>query len=160
MSWTKEQLIEEAYSEIALAGYVFDITPDEMQTALRRLDTMMATLNGKGIRLGYPLPSSPDTSKLDQDSSLPDWAVEAVYLNLAIRLAPGNGKQLSQDTRNSAKAGYDMLMARAAMPAEQQYKPHLPIGAGNKQWRGLQNTFLPDPVDPITTGSDGQIDLY
>lgn len=158
MGWTKQQIVEEAYSELAISGYVFDISPEELQTGLRRLDTMLATWNGKGIRLGYPLPSSPADSDLDQDSNLPDSALETVYLNLAIRLAPGNGKQISQDTRNSAKAGYDVLLARAAMPPQVQLPATLPVGAGNKPWR-TDNPFMPAPTDPITAGTDGPIDF-
>lgn len=159
MSWTKQQLIEEAFSELALAGYVFDLSPEEMQTALRRLDSMLATWNGKGIRLGYPLPSSADGSNLDDDSNLPDAAIEAVYLNLAVRLAPSYGKQLSQDTRNSAKAAYDVLMSRAAMPPQVQFPSTLPVGAGNKSWRTTDNPFMPTPCDPILAGEDGPIEF-
>src|SRR5437868_8121035 len=64
MGWTKEQLIDEAFAELRLAGYTFDIAPEEKQTALRRMDTMMATWEGRGIRVGYPLPSSPDGSDI------------------------------------------------------------------------------------------------
>ena len=41
--WTKTLLIEEAFGELALAGYVYDLRPEEMQAAGRRLETMMAT---------------------------------------------------------------------------------------------------------------------
>jgi hypothetical protein len=159
MSWSKAELIQEAYNELALAGYEFDLTPEEMQAGLRRLDTMLATWNGKGIHLGYPLPSSPGTSALDQDSNLPDWAVEAVYLNLAIRMAPGNGKLIAQDTRTSARSGYDLLLSRAAMPPEQQFKPLMPAGAGNRWRRMAQEPFLPVPQDPLTSGDGDEIEL-
>jgi hypothetical protein len=102
MGWTKRQLIDEAFSELSLQGYEFDITPEEQQTALRRLDTMLATWDGLGIRVGYLLPSSPDDSDPDSDSGLPDYAVETVYLHLAMRIAAGFGKQLSADTKRSA----------------------------------------------------------
>lgn len=159
MGWTKQQLVQEAFAEIAMAGYTFDLNPEEMETGLRRLDTMLATWNGKGIRLGYPLPSSPDTSSLDQDSNLPDMAIEAVYLSLAISMAPGFGKMVTQDTRIRAKQAYDSLIARAAMPPEQQFRSGLPRGAGGKSWRGARSPFLPGPTDPIAAGGDGPIDF-
>ena len=59
MSWTKREIVEEAYGELALAGYVFDLDPEEEQAALRKLDTMMAVWDARGVRLGYPLASSP-----------------------------------------------------------------------------------------------------
>lgn len=151
MSWTKQQLIEQAFAELAIAHYVFDLTPEEMQSALRRMDAMLGTWNGKGIRLGYPLSSSQDSSELDQDSNLPDAAIEAVYLNLAIRTAASKGKMLSQDTRNAAKQAYDMLLSRAAMPPEMQFPSSLPRGAGNKPWRNTSNPFMPTPTDPLAT---------
>ena len=57
MSWTKRQFINAALEEIGLASYVFDIQPEELESALRRLDAMMADWNAKGIRIGYPLSS-------------------------------------------------------------------------------------------------------
>ena len=85
MGWTKRDIIEQAFDEIGLAGYVFDLQPQQLDSALRRLDNMMATWNGKGIRIGYALPSSPGSSDLDQESGVTDMAIEAMALNLAIR---------------------------------------------------------------------------
>jgi hypothetical protein len=149
MSWTKQQLIEQAFGELALASYIYDLSPEELQAALRRMDAMLATWNAAGIRLGYPLPSSPSGSNLNDESGLPDAAIEAVYLNLAIRTAASKGKQLSQDTRNAAKAAYDVLLMRAAMPPEMQYRSGIPAGAGNKPWRMQNNPFLQPPADPL-----------
>lgn len=153
MGWTKLQHVEHAFAEISLAPDVFNVAPEQIQRALRSLDAMMATWNGKGIRLGYPLPSSPDDSQLDQDSGIPDSANEAVFLNLAIRIAPGVGKQVSVDTRASAKAGYDVLLARAAFPPQQPSKT-LPSGAGNKPSRTYQ-PFLPPTPDPLLAAQGG-----
>lgn len=142
MSWTKKQLVEEAFADLALAGYVFDLTPDELQTALRRMDTMIATWDAKGIRIGYLLPSSPDTSDLDSPSGLPDHAVEAVYLNLAIRIAAGKGKMLPPQTLATAKDALDVLYLAAAQPRAQQLPGHFPLGAGNRRVRAF--TRRPD----------------
>lgn len=158
MSWTKEELVKEAFSVLALSGFTFDLSPEMLQMGLRRLDTMLATWNGKGIRLGYPLPASPSDSKLNDDSNLPDAAVEAVYLNAAIRIASSLGKTIPGDVRLSAKAGYDVLAARAAMPSEQQFPSTMPKGAGNKITR-TRRPFMPPPDDPIVAGDDGVIDF-
>lgn len=156
MGWTKEQLIQAAFAEIGLSDYTFNVGPDERQTALCRLDTMMATWNAKGIRLGYPLPSSPDASNIGDDSGLPDAANEAVVANLAMRLAPGFGKTVSQDARTTAASGYNTLLARAVMPPEQQLPDTLPRGAGNKPWRGgFPRPFNPVPTDPLVASDGG-----
>jgi hypothetical protein len=67
VSYTKRQFITAAFEEIGLASYVFDLQPQDLQTALRRLDAMMAEWNGKGLRLAYPIPLSPEDSDLDTE---------------------------------------------------------------------------------------------
>lgn len=158
--WSKRQLIDEAYGELALQGYVFDISPEEQQTALRRLDTMMATWEARGVRVGYPFPSSPDDSDLDEDSGLPSSAVETVYLNLAIRLAAGKGKQLSVDTRRTAGQGYDTLLWAAAQPIPQQLPNTLPRGAGNKPWGAIDRPFFNSPnTERLVSDDPGSLGL-
>ena len=159
MGWTKRQFIEQAFEEIGLASYVFDLTPEQLDSALRRLDSMMASWNAKGLRLGYPLPSSPTDSDLDEQSGVPDSANEAIYTNLAIRLAPGFGKMVLPEAKANAKAAFDVLMMRAALPLEQQMPGTMPSGAGNKPWRTTSNPFLDPPVDPLLAGQDGPIEL-
>jgi hypothetical protein len=155
MGWTKGELVDDAYAQLALQGYVFDIGPETRQGGLRRLDTMLATWNAKGIRLGYALPSSPSTSDIDADSGLPDSAFEAVIFNLAIRLADMHGKTVSQNILNVAKDGLDMLMMRAAYPPQQQFPNTLPRGAGNKPWRTNNSPFMPTPTDPLVGAQGG-----
>ena len=82
MGWTKRQFVTQAFEEIGLASYVFDLTPEQLQSALRRLDTMIAAWNALGIRLGYPLPSSPQDSDLDEPTLVPDWANEAIITSI------------------------------------------------------------------------------
>jgi hypothetical protein len=154
MGWTKRQLVTQALEEIGLAEYVFDMTPEQLQSACIRLDTMMATWSGKGIRVGYPLSSTPQGSDLDTETGVPDYANEAIFLNLGIRLAPSFGKTLSMDTKSAAKMAYDGLLAKAAFPEEQQLSAGLPRGAGNKS---LDQPFITPPVDPLEVGTDGVI---
>ena len=158
MGYTKRQFVEEAFAEIGLASYVFDLSPQQLEAALRRLDTMIATWNAKGIRIGYPIPSSPQDSSLNEETFVPDSANEAIITNLAIRLAPQYGKDVQIDTRTTAKLGYDTLLARATFPLEQQFPATLPLGAGQKPWR-WDNPFVQPPVDPVQVGPDGVLEL-
>lgn len=154
--WTKRELVTEAFAELALQGYEFDITPAEQQGALRRLDAMMAAWEGLGIQVGYLFPSS-TASDPDDPSGLPDRAVETVYLNLATRIATGYGKQVSGDTRRNAADGYKALLWAAAQPIEQQFPSTLSRGAGNKPWRNSERQFMPPPDESplrINTGGD------
>ena len=159
MGWTKRQFVTQAFEEIGLAAYVFDLQPQQLDSALRKLDAMMALWNGKGIRLGYPLPSSPQDSNLDEETLIPDSANEAIYTNLALRIAGGLGRQPQDVTKAAARAGYEVLLSRAAMPMEQQFPGTLPVGAGNKPWNNYDNPFVNPPVDPVLAGQDGPIEF-
>lgn len=160
MSWTKRQFIEQAFSEIGMAGYVFDLSPEQLQTAMRQLDSMMATWSAKGIKVGYPTASSPENSDLDTETGAQLEANEAIYLNLGIRLAAGFGKQVMQDTKTSAKMAYDALMGVSVFPRQQQMPGTMPAGAGNKTWRRYDDPFLRQPDDnPLANQNNGQLGL-
>lgn len=156
--WTKAQLIDAAFEELALAGFVVDISAEEQQSALRRMDTMMATWEGKGIRLGYALPATPDASDVDSPSGLPDKANEAVFTNLAVRLAASFGKTLNVATMAIARDSYAALLTPLANPRKQQLPATLPMGAGNRS-RGFRRTFFPPPTnDPMPVDDAGDLE--
>lgn len=159
MGWTKGQFVAQAFDEIGLSSYVFDLAPEQMESGLRRLDSMMGTWNGKGIRIGYPLPSSPGASSLNEQTNVPDSANEAIYLNLAIRLAPSLGKAIANETKAAAKMGYDLLLSLSSKPPEMQLNPgSVPAGAGNKP-SVIDNPFLSPPSERLDAGMDSVIDF-
>jgi len=158
VSYTKGQFVEGALTEIGIAPYVFDASPQMLETALRRLDAMMAEWNAKGIRLAYPLPSSPNDSSLDEPTDVPDSGNEAIITNLAIRIAPSYGKNVMPNTMVVAKQGYNTLLSRAAMPPQQQLPATMPSGAGNKPWRVYDDPFIRPPRFPVDAGTDGIIE--
>ncbi len=159
MSYSKRQYVEAAFAEIGMAGYVFDLQPQDLEQALRRLDAMMAEWNAKGIRLGYPLPGSPQFSDINAPSEVPDSANEAIITNLGMRLAAGYGKAVMPQTMMVAKQAYNTLLARATFPVQQQLPATMPAGAGNKPWRVYDNPFIRPPVDPVQVGPDGVLEL-
>lgn len=156
MSWTKRQLVVQAFEEIGYASYAYDLQPEQLQAGLRRLEALIATWNGRGVRLGYPLSNNPNTAELDVNSNVPDSANEAIYTNLAIRIAPIVGKTVSVETKQAARSAYMELLSRFTKPEEQQLPGTMPAGAGNKPWRQDQ-PFLPSPEDQIDAGGDGPI---
>jgi len=154
MSWTKKQIIEQAFEEIGLASYIFDLTPDQLQSALRRLDLLVGSWLAKNIRISYPLPTSPQDSNIDQEIDVPIQFNEALVLNLAVRLAPSYGKALTPETKANAKLMYDQLLVEAAAPIEQQYVKTLPLGAGYKR---TERVFVDYPnLDPVAIQDNGQ----
>lgn len=159
MSWTKKNLIDQAFEEIGLAAYVYDLTPEQYQSALRRLDAIVATLEAKGIRLGYPLPSAPNSSSLTVETNVPDTAAEALFTMLAIRIAPQFGKTVSMETKQVARASYLSLLQKAVgVPNERQLQGTLPRGAGNKPWR-YDTVYVDQPDDPLAVGPDADFDF-
>lgn len=156
MSWTKRQFVVQAFEEVGYASYTYDIQPEQLQAGLRRLEALMGTWNGRGIRLGYPLASNPDDAELDVSSNVPDSANEAIYTNLALKIAPIIGKTVSMETKQAARSSYMQLLSRFTKPQEQQLPDTMPAGAGNKSWRRDQ-PFLPGPADQIDAGNDGPI---
>ena len=157
--WSKRQLCEAALEELGLAAYVFDITPEEQQSAIRRLDSMMAQWAIPGIRLGYNLTADPLASDPDQPSGIPDSAHEAVFLNLALRIAPQFGKTPSRETKIAAKQGYDSLLAQAMSNPPEVQRTVLPAGAGSRDRTRRLRPFLTGPVNLLTAGPDSLLDF-
>jgi hypothetical protein len=160
MSWTKRQFVEQAFEEIGLASYAYDLTPEQLQSALKRLDAMLATWGAKGIRIGWDGASNPDSSDLNTLTTVTDIASEAIYTNLALRIAPSFGKQVSNETRLIANTSYNALISQViTQTPELQFPTSLPTGAGYKYSR-TENTFFPTPSDSILQGNDGEINFY
>lgn len=154
MSWTKRQFITQAFEELGLASYVFDIQPEQLQAAVRRLDSMIASWD---IKLGYPLPGSPENSDIDDETNVPDVANMAIYQNLAIALAPTFGKVVSVETKVSAKRGLDALMAKLAIIPVQKMPQGWPMGAGHKN---TDQPFTAPASDNTVSPPERELEFY
>ena len=153
--YTKRQVIEQAFEEIGLASYIFDLTAEQLQSALRRLDLMVASWQAMNIQIGYPLPSTPGTSNIDEEIQTSTTNNEALVLNLAVRLAPSYGKSVSTDTKITAKNLYNQLLIQAATPYEQQFVKTLPLGAGYKR---TDQVFVNTPnLNPLVVEANDQM---
>lgn len=160
MSWNKRLIVKKAYNDLALAGYVFDLSPEEIQDAVLSLDAMMASWETYGIRIGYQATVDPLDADPDQDSGIPDWANKAAFKNLALELAAGFGKAIPPSLAVAAKQAYDGVMGViASNPPQMQFKGNLPIGAGYKRNNYMGGPFVRPPVDLLTTGPDGLLEF-
>jgi len=115
MSWTKREIIKQAFTEPGLASYAFDLSAEEMQDAMRILDAMMGFWISLGIVFdpAYPIPSTIADGNLDSDTNAPSGAVEPMYTNLAVRIASGFGKSVMPGTRSRALTGYNTLLGQS-----------------------------------------------
>lgn len=147
MSWTKRQLITEAYTEIGMANYVFDLEPEQLESACRRMDSMVSSWAAIGVNIAYPLSSGPDATDIDGSVAAPDYCNLAIYLNLALLIAPTVGKMVSADTRKNARDAYlNLLKVNLALPAEMQLPTTMPQGAGTKSWM-TNGPFVPPAAE-------------
>lgn len=160
MAWTKLQYIEQAFAEIGLAAYVFDLTPDQLNIVLRRLDGMVGGWTANGVHISYPLPSNPGDSTLDEVCNVPDFAHEAIYLGLACRIGPMFGKAVSPETKTYADNAYSQMLNNVALPTPERYLPRtMPRGQGTKPWRNFNNPFVYGTSEPLLDGNNAEIIL-
>jgi hypothetical protein len=158
--WTKRQIVNQNFTELALACYEFELTPEETNGALVLLDALMAEWQNEGIYLGYALPTSPGDSDLDDPSGLPDYAVRAVWTNLAVARAAAFGKAVPPTLQVAAMQSKSKLYAQAAIPPQQQLRGSMPIGAGNKYWAAPGRRFVrPPDLSPVQTSGNGNLDF-
>ena len=143
-----------------MASHSFDITAEEMESALRRLDDLMGEWEIKGIRLNYPLHSSPEDASLDEATNIPSHANRGVILNLACELAPSFKVMLSRETKQNAKNAYDNILmhAGASNPIEKQFPSTLPRGAGNKRTSNNRDPFFQRPVPELPDGTSNLLE--
>lgn len=131
MAWKKRDFITEAFSLIGLASYTYDMQPEQWQTSLSTLDRMMALWNSRGMRVGYPLPSGPDSSALSDVCDVPDIAVAAIVPGLAVLLCPIFGKAVPMDLAATARETRRALSIHCTPPADVPWSGNVPAGAGN-----------------------------
>ncbi len=160
MGWTKRQYVNAAYEELGYSTYQYDLDSEQLQLGMKRLDSMLMSWNNQGVRLGYAQPSSPQNGDLDTQAGTPDRGDEAIYTNLAIRIAPSIGKTAPMELKATARNAFRQLIRHYAQPIEKQFPDTLPRGAGNKAWRWDRDNFMNRPEDPIDAGPDGIINFY
>lgn len=161
MSWTKKKLVEHAYDELALSGYVFDLSPEEYAYAARKLESMIAMWGADGLPLPYALDAS-DEPDLDAESGLPLVATSAVYLGLAKIIAASKGKQLSPGTLAAAYEAKNALIGLEVgrNVGQQQQKAGMPLGAGRKSWGYYGSPFATEPdTDPLRIEGGGGLEF-
>lgn len=155
---TKRQIITEAFNFIGLAPVVYDLSPEQLESARRQLDSMMATWNAKGVRVGFPISLNPDNGDLDEQTNLPDGCFEACYMELGKRLAPTYGKVLTPDHKSQAREAYQAMLAQLLTMPRMQMPGGFPLGAGVRTYLN-EPAFSKTPDDPILSGNDGPINF-
>lgn len=123
---TKRSLIEQAAGEFGI-GSGFDLSPEELQDGLTRLDRIAAQWDGQRISVGYDMGAG-----IEGEAGIPDTAEQAFALELAVRWAPAFGKVVSPDTRVAARQAWSALYGSMRLRPQMARNPALPVGAGNR----------------------------
>jgi hypothetical protein len=144
MAYTKQQFVEMSYQELGFLAE--DLQTEQLNAGLKRLDSMMATWNARGLKLRYPIPLNPQDSTLSEQTNVPDKANEAIYVNLAVRLAPSVGKVVTPELRTNANSTYNDLI-RALVGVEEVELSVVPTGAGNKEASTYARFITPKDTD-------------
>jgi hypothetical protein len=132
---TKRTLVDAMFNEVALNGWELDITPEEKDTALTRLDGLMWELSGRGMDLGYNFPDGIGQGNLADELGCPDQAFNGLAIMGAHKLCPTMGKKLSQESREALSHAM-----KAVRSASNGFVPSVslpkgtPLGSGNKPW--------------------------
>lgn len=134
MGGTKADIIKDAYSQMRISGLTVDPTPEDLELALSRLETMANEWQMRNIAINFRFENLPDPNT---DIGVPRAFWQAFSTNLALRLLPDFGKQpnpvlTSQAAQSlSSLSGY-VAMNRATMTP---YPARQPIGSGQRWWR-------------------------
>ena len=142
MGYTKRQLIDAALEEIGLDPVNFDVDGAEQQKCARRLEALIAKWDAENIPLGYALSDEPEDINIDAESGLRNWAYEAVYLNLAVSIAPTFGKQIMPDTKKAAHQAKIATRAKTYIITQRQYPNTMPVGSGNRRGNSRRNYYI------------------
>lgn len=110
MPWTKRDVIHQAFAELGIAGHEFDLQAEDLQLALRLLDTMMAEWASCGVRVGFS--GGDGKGDVAESVEVPEWAVRPMYLGLAMAIAPTYGKTVNPATMTAQSRAYASVLAR------------------------------------------------
>lgn len=127
----KRQIADEAFAEIGIASYAFDVSAGEIVIAIRRLDGLAAQWYPQGIAAGYIFPAAGEFSDPDDEAGIPDAAYTMYYTNLALRLAPTYGKTISAQTLLMAKQAIEDFRLGVTSIPERCYPSTMPVGHGS-----------------------------
>lgn len=125
----KRDLIEMAFEECGSAGYEFERTPEEVSSALRKLNAMMGEWPWN--QLGYPLPTY-GLGLPEELSGIGPENVQAVALHLAMRIAPNMGATLPPETRAAMTRSFNMLCSRYTTPPASYMASNTLRGMGHR----------------------------
>lgn len=151
MSITKGKLAERIHKALGLNSRFTDAEPDQVLDTLNTVNDWMSTENGVGRRLGWNSNDPNTPANPDEETGIPDWAIQGVVYSCAILVASYFDKQPSQAIYSAAAQGMQTIAARTIEYQEVQYPNRMPLGQGNRSPYG--STYYRQ-ADRIRTDND------
>lgn len=115
------------------------ITGQEMLDGIEVLNDMLIEWENSGIRLGFaPIADSADIIRV------PRGTEEAIKGNLAGRLAPEYGKQVTPTLAAGISLATDSMLRIISKPLDVKFPDSLPLGSGNQCTDFEDQRFFPE----------------
>lgn len=135
---TKIQLVSQAFDELRINGITSKADSEDVVLALNSLEQLMSELT---IDIGWRFEEDPDPNTM---SGIQRFAESAIYLALAVRIAPRYGKDANL-IRGQASAAMNALMSKVNKPRRVSYSTRMPLGLGNRRQYPYGSQFMPAP---------------
>jgi hypothetical protein len=127
----KRNLLEMAFENCGSAGFEFERTPEELGSALRKLNAMMYEWPWNLLPYNQPTYGS---GVVDDFSGVPNDAIAAVAMTLALRIAPTMGATLSPEASAELVRSRSIVEANYAVIPTQYMGDDTVAGAGNRRF--------------------------
>ena len=149
MAQLKIDLIQQAYSRLRISGLTVNPTPDDMELALLRLESMIAEFNSRNITTEYRISPS-DNPDPNEPSGLDKRFWDMVSSNLAIRLCSDFGKDVPQTLMSQASLSLSTASSSIAIDTVRMVRPsrRTPLGEANTLRTRTRQRFYREPVLP------------
>ena len=151
---TKGDIVNQAFEYLRISGLTNEAAPRDTQLALRSLDSIMLAWTNKGLNLSWNKSDDFTDPDPQEDSGISDADYEAIYVNLAVKLAPAFGKPPTQ-LDSFARELYAGLFS-TELPT-QQNNTYMPLGSGNRH--GVCAPVFHQANEPIDVENDGNITI-
>lgn len=146
----KSDLISMAFEACRLSGYNFDRTPEESESTLRQLETMMKGWPWNALGYFYSN-NEADLCNLD------DSVLEGVSNALALRVMTAKGKAIPESFRPVATQSINYVRSKAATVPHIGFAPGTIRGAGAKRGFHRNEPFFQTDAIAVPTEDPGNL---
>lgn len=136
---TKDTIIEYAFQDLRISGYIFDKSPQMLSAMLSRLDVMMREWRLKQMDVGYNHPLKIGQSEFNDIAGIEDGLTAMVATCLAKEYLDGIGKSLTPNFIARYNKAYNYIYAKYYGVPYSVLTANTPRGAGGK----LYSVYFP-----------------